>query len=112
MTTEKKGTLSYIAQKTGRVILKEEPKIWYNAVGGIEIPASLKGKQVILHMLNQKQFVSIELDKSTKPIEIHQEDRSEVLIVREVSAKCAAEMANSLKEFTDIAEAVERWILR
>ena len=106
---EKKGIVKFISTKTSGVILEGEDKVWYNPAVGVVVDPSLKGQKVIMQMLDKNRFSNIEIDRTNKPSST---PKSEILIVRQVAAKCAAEMANNMQEFKDIAGEIERWILR
>ena len=107
---EKKGLVKFISQKTFGVILEAEPKIWYNPQKGLPADLTLKGQRVIMDMVDDHTFRSIELDKA-KPAAAPQMGKTDSLIVRQVAAKCASEMANTKQEFIEMADMVEKWIL-
>lgn len=111
---EKKGIVKFISTKTFGVILEAEPKVWYNPQKGLPVDLRLVGQRVVMDMVDNRTFRSIELDK-TKPTtttEAPQLGKTDSLIVRQVAAKCASEMATTPSEFKEIAEMVEKWILR
>ena len=108
---EKKGLVKFISPKTFGVVLEGEDKVWYNPAKGLPVDLRLKGQKVVMDMIDNHTFRSIELDKE-KPAQLQQIGKTDSLIVRQVAAKCAAEMANTASEFKDIAEMVEKWILR
>jgi hypothetical protein len=116
---EKRGIVKFISPKTFGVILEGEDKKWYNPAKGLPVDLRLKGQQVILEMLNDHTFKSIELDKeklapntSAKIVSFSSTDRRELLIIRQVAAKCASEMTDSGTDWKVIAEGIESWILR
>jgi hypothetical protein len=116
---EKRGIVKFISPKTFGVILEGEDKKWYNPAKGLPVDLRLKGQQVILEMLNDHTFKSIELDKeklapntSAKIVSFSSTDRRELLIIRQVAAKCASEMTDSGTDWKVIAEGIEQWINR
>jgi hypothetical protein len=108
-TMEKKGIVKFISTKTSGVVLVGEDKVWYNPAQGVVVDPTLKGQKVIMQMLDKNRFTSIELDRTNKVVSL---PKTEVLIIRQVAAKCAAEIANNMQEFKDVAGEIERWILR
>ena len=108
---EKKGLVKFISPKTFGVVLEGEDKVWYNPAKGLPVDLRLKGQKVVMDMVDNHTFRSIELDKE-KPTVPTQLGKTDSLIVRQVAAKCASEMANTASEFKEIAEMVEKWILR
>jgi translation initiation factor IF-3 len=115
MKMEIKGIVKYISPKTFGVKLENREE-WYNPANGVLVDLSLKGKKVTMDMIDAQTFKSIQADKiegpSAKITTFNAIDRRELLIIRQVAAKCAAEIANTASEFKDIAEMVEAWILR
>jgi hypothetical protein len=114
---EKTGIVKYVAVKTGGIQLEDSPG-WLNATPKAKesVTSELRGKKVILSMINPKNFDSVKVleegvidqkqQTSTKPT------RNELLIARQVAIKAAADLVNTQKDLIDLAEAIERWILR
>ena len=97
--------------------MEGDPNVWYNPIKGYVIPKDFIGKKVILTVDDKRIIADVRLDVPEAPKPTIIRPNESLLIIRQVAAKCAAEITAqspnaTIDFFKKTASEIEAWILR